>query len=162
MKVVYVIHSLATKGGAERIISEKMNCLASLDGYDITVITCYQDPEVTPNCYNLSDGVRQIHLRIPFHRQYPLQLPHAILDQMEKFPIRLEWSYRKLIDDINPDIIIGLGHSFADLVCRIKCRAAIIIESHGVRRYLLSDSIRKTPIPRIFSTIFHCPTICIL
>ena len=153
MKVVYVIHSLATKGGAERIISEKMNCLASLDGYDISVITCYQDPEVTPNCYNLSDGVRQIHLRIPFHRQYHYSYPMRFWIKWKNFrQTRVE--LQKAIDDINPDIIIGLGHSFADLVCRIKCRAAIIIESHGVRRYLLSDSIRKTPIPRIFSTIF--------
>ena len=101
MKVVYVIHSLATKGGAERIISEKMNCLASLDGYDITVITCYQDPEVTPNCYNLSDGVRQIHLRIPFHRQYHYSYPMRFWIKWKNFrQTRVE--LQKAIDDINP------------------------------------------------------------
>ena len=39
MKIVYIIDSLAFKGGAERIVSEKMNYLAALHGYEVTVIT---------------------------------------------------------------------------------------------------------------------------
>ena len=40
MRVVYVIDSLASKGGAERILSEKMNYLAAHFGYEVYVITC--------------------------------------------------------------------------------------------------------------------------
>ena len=49
MKIVYVIDSLASKGGAERILTDKMNYLVANCGYDVYVITCYQDVERMPN-----------------------------------------------------------------------------------------------------------------
>ena len=73
MKIVYVIDSLASKGGAERIISEKMNYLVDALGYDVTVITCYQFPESMPNAYQISDNIRQINLQIEAHHQYRYQ-----------------------------------------------------------------------------------------
>ena len=39
MKIAYVIDSLASKGGAERILSDKMNYMADHFGYDVYVIT---------------------------------------------------------------------------------------------------------------------------
>ena len=70
MKVVYVIDSLASKGGAERIITDKMNYMAAHFGYEMFVITCYQDIDKTPNAYVLSEHVRQINLNIPYYSQY--------------------------------------------------------------------------------------------
>ena len=49
MKIVYVIDSLASKGGAERILSDKMNYMAEHFGYDVYVITCYQNTKTDPN-----------------------------------------------------------------------------------------------------------------
>lgn len=137
MKIVYVIDSLAFKGGAERIISEKMNYLSTVYGYGVSVITCYQFPQTNPNSYYLSDQVRQIDLCIPVYSQYKY-----------KYPIRLwmKWKYNyelccklgKTVKSIDPDILIGVSYTLADVVCRIKCRAAKIIESHEARLFTMS------------------------
>lgn len=51
MKIVYVIDSLASKGGAERILSDKMNYMVEHFGYDVYVITCFQNTQTDPNVY---------------------------------------------------------------------------------------------------------------
>ncbi len=56
MKIVYVIDSLSGKGGAERIIINKMEYLVTHLGYEAAIITCYQDEE-TPNAYPISDKI---------------------------------------------------------------------------------------------------------
>ena len=70
MRIVYVIDSLASKGGAERILSDKMNYMAAHYGYEVYVVTCYQNFETMPNAYYLSDLVTQINLNIPYYSQY--------------------------------------------------------------------------------------------
>ena len=134
MRIVYIIDTLSTKGGAERIISEKMSYLATHFNYDVSVITCYQFPKTMPNCYNLSDKVNQINLSFPLHQQYKYHYPKRIW---------IKWRYRKqlskqlndIINYINPDIIIGVGYALADYVCQIKSKAAKIIESHEARMF---------------------------
>ena len=134
MRIVYIIDTLSTKGGAERILSEKMSYLATHFDYDVSVITCYQFPETMPNCYNLSDKVKQINLCFPLHQQYKYHYPKRIW---------IKWRYRKqlskqlndIINYINPDIIIGVGYALADYVCQIKSKAAKIIESHEARMF---------------------------
>lgn len=137
MKIVYIIDSLASKGGAERILTEKMNYLVNLGKYDVYVITCNQFPDSMPNRYPLSDKVMQINLCIPSHLQYK-----------HKYPQRLwyKWCYyhqtrqelTRTVKDINPDIIIGVGYVLANIVCRINCKAVKIIESHEARPYTMS------------------------
>jgi hypothetical protein len=56
MKIVYVIASLETSGGTERIISEKANYLADVFGYDISII-CYGQSISSTNFYNLSKKI---------------------------------------------------------------------------------------------------------
>ena len=79
MKIVYVIDSLASKGGAERIIINKMEYLATRFGYDVSIIACYQDDE-TPNAYPVPEQVSQYKLRnylsIP---QYQYRYPYRLL-----------------------------------------------------------------------------------
>lgn len=152
MKIVYIIDTLSTKGGAERIISEKMNYMATHYGYDVSIITCYQFPESMPNCYILSDKVKQINLCFPIHQQYKYHYPKRLW---------VKWSYRRqlskqlnnTINSINPDIIIGVGYALADVVCRIKCKATKIIESHEARLYTKTFYLfRAYP---LLSTIYY-------
>lgn len=134
MRIVYFIDSLASKGGAERIISEKMNYLATHYNYDVSVITWYQFPEAMPNSYYLSDKVRQINLCFPSHLQYNYNYPIRLWIKW-KYNHRLKQKLEETVNSINPDIIIGVGYTLADVVCRIKCNAAKIIESHEARIY---------------------------
>ena len=75
MKIAYVIDSLASKGGAERILSDKMNYMADHFGYDVYVITCYQNTKTDPNVYYLSDKVKQVNLSIHYYAQYHYRYP---------------------------------------------------------------------------------------
>ena len=77
MRITYVIDTLASKGGAERIIIEKMNYLASHFGYEVSVICCYQC-EGDVNAYPLSDKVSQIYLHVPFYSQYQYPYPYRL------------------------------------------------------------------------------------
>ena len=88
MRIVYIINSLSYKGGAERIISEKMNYMATHWGYDVSIITCYQFPETMPNSYYLSDKVRQINLCITSHLRYKYSYPKRLW---------VEWKYARLL-----------------------------------------------------------------
>lgn len=136
MKILYVIDSLAKKGGTERIVTEKMNYLAHHYGYDVTVVTCFQNPDITPNTYELSPKVRQIGLGIPFFSHYDKGYPHRLYLKW-KFRRRLVRELTAAVRAADPDILIGLAYFRADVVCGIRCRAKKIIESHDARQFTL-------------------------
>ena len=140
MKIVYIIDSLALKGGAERIITEKMNYLATIYNYDVSVITYYQFHE--PNTYPLSCKVKQINLSIPFYQQYRYSYPKRLWLKWG-FYRQLQIELQQTVNSINPDILIGVGYTLADVVCSIKCQAAKIIESHEARIYTKSPLLKK-------------------
>ncbi len=150
MRIVYVIDSLASKGGAERILCDKMNYLFTNYGYDVYVITCYQNVSQHPNAYNLSEQVHQINLNIPYYSQYQYCYPWRLL---------VKWSiYRQLIRDltstvqrINPDILVGLGYFQADIVSGLRCRAVKVIESHEARIFTMSNhGLNRSWLSRVY------------
>ena len=149
MKIVYIIDSLALKGGAERIITEKMNYLATIYNYDVSVITYYQFHE--PNTYPLSCKVKQINLSIPFYQQYRYSYPKRLCLKWG-FYRQLQIELQQTVNSINPNILIGVGYTLADVVCSIKCQAAKIIESHEARMYTQSPLLHKNT--SLFSTIY--------
>ncbi len=138
MKIIYVIDSLASKGGAERILSDKMNYMVDYFGYDVYVITCYQNQQKDPNTYYLSDKVKQINLNIPYYRQYRYRYPKRLWVKWSLYR-RLNRQMTKTVQQIDPDVLIGLGFFNADLVTGIRCRAVKIIESHEARPFIFSD-----------------------
>ena len=156
MKITYIVETLAYKGGAERIISEKMNYLADLHGYEVTVVTLFQKPHETPNVYYLSDRVRQIDLQIPAHLQYKHRYPRRLW---------VKWQYsrmlrRKLTETITalaPDVIVGMGFASADVVCKLKTTAAKVIESHEARRFTMSNAQHtgRSPLTRPFGSLYR-------
>ena len=137
MKIVYVIDSLASKGGAERVIINKMDYMVNHFSYDISIITCYQDKK-TPNAYPIPSGIRQVFLGIPFYSQYKYHYPyrlwvkHSIDKQMQKV-------LTKTVIDMDPDILIGVSYFQAHIITGIKCRAKKVIEVHEPRPFTLSD-----------------------
>ena len=132
MKIVYVITSLATQGGTERIIAEKANYFAENFGYDVTII-CYIQETNTSNFYTLSDKVKQVNLGVQFYSQYKYKYPKRL---WMKYKLRTQ--YKKALTNavlfINPDILIGITHFRSDSVCSINCKAKKIVESHIPRK----------------------------
>ena len=157
MKIVYIISTIAKKGGAERIITEKANYLTEHWGYDISIVTLFQE-ENEKNLYPIHKKIRQINLDIPFYTQYSY-----------KYPIRLWKKYiinyrmRKLlaetINGINPDIIIGVSYSHAEKISTIPCRAKKIIECHEPRILFNSISGLDSFQSKLYSKLFYFRTI---
>ena len=138
MKIVYVIDSLASKGGAERILSDKMNYMVEHFGYDVYVITCLQDLEKNPNVYFLSEKVTQINLNIHYYAQYQYCYPQRLWVKYSIYK-QLKKKLTAAIQQIDPDVLIGLGYFNADMVCGINCKAVKIVESHEARIFTLTD-----------------------
>ena len=137
MKIVYVIDSLASKGGAERVIMNKMDYMVKHFNYDISIITCYQDKN-TPNAYPLPNGIKQVCLGIPFYSQYKYRYPYRLWVK-HAIDIKLQQALTHAITKIDPDILIGVSYFQADVVSGIKCRAKKVIEVHEPRPFTLSD-----------------------
>lgn len=134
MKIVYVIASLATSGGTERIVSEKANYMADVFGYDVCII-CYDQRKDSPNFYILSDKVKQINLGLQMYSQFRYKYPRRL---WKKYVLRnrLKRELSKVVKESNPDLLIGISHFRADIVCAIDCKARKIIESHVPRSFI--------------------------
>ena len=155
MKIVYVIDSLGSKGGAERILSDKMNYLATHFNNNVFVITCYQNPLITPNVYYLSDQVKQINLNISYYSQYKYKYPKRL---WVKYSIHRELcrQLKNTIFEIKPDILIGLSYFMGDFVSSIKCNASKIIESHEARIFTLSDNgLNRSWLSKIYMKFYR-------
>ena len=137
MKIVYVIDSLASKGGAERIIINKMEYLATRFGYDVSIIACYQDDE-TPNAYPVPEQVCQYKLGVPFYSQYQYRYPYRLLVK-QRLKRQLRRELTKTVQTLDPDILIGVSYFEADVVTAVPCRAKKLIEVHEPRPFTLSD-----------------------
>ena len=138
------------------IISEKINYLVENTGYDITVVTCTQFPQRDVNSYYLSAQVRQIDLCIPVFMQYHHKYPPRLWFKW-KYCHELHHKLTAAVKAIDPDIMVGVSYTLANVVCSIKCRAAKVIESHEARPFTLSDIQYKSPsaLSAFFNSIYR-------
>ena len=154
MRIVYVIDSLASKGGAERILSDKMNYMTTHYGYEVYVITCYQDIKTMPNVYYLSDKVKQVNLNIPYYSHYKYGYPKRLWVKWQ-FHRQLCKQLKQTVQRIDPDILIGLGYFQADVVTGIPCRAKKIVESHEARVFTMSNhGLSRSLLSRLFMRFY--------
>ena len=155
MKIVYVIDSLASRGGAERILSEKMGYLALYDKYEVYVITCYQNPAQQLNAYPLSEKVHQIDLNIPYYSQYHYRYPVRLWKKWEIYRT-LKNKLTATVQSIDPDVLTGLGYFQADVVTGIQCRAKKIVELHEARIFTMSDQgLSRSLFSRLYMRIYR-------
>ncbi|WP_455664241.1 glycosyltransferase family 4 protein [Phocaeicola sp.] len=144
MKIVYVYDAIARVGGVERILVDKMNYLAEVYGYEIYLITAAQGKH--PFSFPLSDKVKHVDIDARFHLQYQYGYPKRIWVkwQMDR---RFRRNLKKQIQQIDPDIIIGTTYYKADVICKLKCRAKKIIESHCAKSHTgQNDGIKRNAI----------------
>lgn len=149
MKIVYVYDAIARIGGVERILVDKMNYLAEVYGYEIYLITAAQG--LHPFSFPLSDKVKHVDIDARFHVQYQYKYPKRL---WVKWKMDRDFKHRlqKQIAFIDPDIIIGTTYYKADVICRLKCRAKKIIESHCAKAYTgQNDGVKRN----IFLQWFH-------
>lgn len=154
MKIAYVYSTMATTGGTERMITEKVNYLSEHFGYDITIITCFQLPN-EENYFAMSEKVKQINLAIPYFSQYKYKYPKRLWIRW-KVNRQLRNSIIKTVKQVDPDILIGVSRFKANFMSSIKCRAQKIIECHEVRYNTLFEigTNRAFPI-RVYMNIYE-------
>ena len=155
MKIVYILQSLAFKGGTERVIIEKTNYLSEHYQYDISIITCTQAPN-EPNYYPLSHRITQTNLDIHDYTVYKYKYPRRLWKKWEM----KSYFRKRLTEEVNrikPDIIIGVGHYKADIICKLQGNFKIIIECHDGRMItsVLSKKEKRSFISKLYMTYFR-------
>lgn len=130
MKIVYMIEDFSIKGGAERIISEKANYLASFH-HEITIISVYHDEK--PMSYKLNKGVNFISLDIPFTPKSDSIILSIIYRIITIWRVFIH--FQKVINEIKPDIIFFTMVLGAIILPLCKTKAKKIYESHSARSF---------------------------
>ena len=132
MKLFYIYTALTTKGGADRVLSEKANWLSE-HGYDVCVVTDTQlgrEP-----IYPLVNGVRIIDLGIDFSQEYGLPFIKRIY-----IYYKLMRQYRKkltqLLFEEKPDVVITLLGRDIDFLPNIKDGSVKIGEAHTIKQFI--------------------------
>lgn len=131
MEIVYVIEDFSIKGGAERIIAEKANYLASRFQHHVTIVSIYHDER--PISYHLEESVDFISLEIPFTPKN-----HSILLKT-LFRIitigKIIFKFQTIINRIQPKLIFYTMSLGAILLPLIKTKAKKVYESHSARSF---------------------------
>ena len=149
MKIVYLYDSLALIGGLERILTDKMNYLADVYGYDVFLITSSQGNK--PFAFPISSKVKHIDLGINIHHQYQYLYPKRIWIKRQKNRL-FKNKLTGVINQIKPDILVCPTNFRADIVCQLKCSANKIIESHCAKSY---TGINEGTKRNLFIDILH-------
>ena len=132
MKIYYIYTALVTKGGADRVISEKANWLAE-HGHDIAIVTDTQlgrEP-----VFPLSPKVQLIDLAIDFSREYG----HGFLVRVWMY-FKLMHRYRKkikaLLMENHPDIVISTLGRDISFITKINDGSRKIGEAHTTKHFI--------------------------
>lgn len=130
MKIIYLYPSLTTLGGADRMIIQKANYLAEQLGHEVYIITDSQGDY--PFVYTISDKVHHIDTRINFNRQYKYRFIIRILFY-QYMARKYKKAVSKLLDKIQPDIIISTLGRESDFITQLKDGSKKIGEVHTTR-----------------------------
>lgn len=128
MKIVYVCKVFAEWGGLERVWTDKMNALSELDGYGVWLLTTDQGSHPYP--YPISDKVHCYDLNIRFTKQYQYSFLKRYYTKYRLTRL-FRQELRRLIDEIQPDILICNTSSYVSALVQWKGNVPLIVESHG-------------------------------
>ena len=132
MKIYYVYTALTTKGGADRVLTEKANWLAE-HGYEVGIITDSQMGR--PPVFPLSPKVNLINLDIDFSKEYG----HNLLMRTYMYYLLMSEYKRKMktvLDAEKPDIVITTMGRDLDFLTDLYKDGAIIGEAHTTKHFL--------------------------
>lgn len=132
MKIFYLYTALVTKGGADRVITEKANWLVE-HGFDVAIVTDTQLGR--PPVFPLSSKIRLIDLEVDFSKEYG----HNFLMRIY-FYYKLMYDYRRkleaLLKNEKPDVVITTLGREIDFLTKIKDGSKKIGEVHTTKFFL--------------------------
>ena len=134
MKIVYVYPTLASWGGVERILVDKMNLLSQSGGYEIFALTYNQGQHQVP--FQLDNHVHHIDLQVRTHLKYRYKALRRLWEGWK----RSCWLRKRLkqkLAEISPDIIITTTNGELALLSKLKGTTPLVVESHGGYNHLI-------------------------
>jgi glycosyltransferase involved in cell wall biosynthesis len=132
MKVFYIYTALLTKGGADRVLTEKANWLAE-HGYEVGIITDTQMGR--PPVFPLSPKVNMINLDIDFSKEYGhnlLMRTYLYYQLMSEYKRKM----KAVMDVEKPDIVITTMGRDLDFLPDLYKDGTIIGEAHTTKHFL--------------------------
>jgi len=102
MRLLFLIDQIHLHGGAEKILSQKINCLIKIYNYDIYLLTNEQKNK--DFVYFLEPNLRWKDLRINYYRELSYFHPLNLLKSFAHY-----FKLKNEIKKINPDIIISVS-----------------------------------------------------
>lgn len=134
MHIVYIYSEITIKGGADKVIVEKANYLAT-HGYSITIIT--ESQMGRPTSYELIPQVKHIDMGLDFNKQYSQGVLHRFITYK-----KLMWTYKKhlrqILSEQKPDIVITTMGRSLSLLPSIHDGSLKIGEAHTTKQNLRS------------------------
>ena len=134
MKIVYCLNSIRFLGGIQRVTTVKANALADIPGNEVYVVVT--DNKAGPEIHELSPKVHLIDLDINYydHNQERSMLTNLIVGMAKGVPHKK--ALVKVLNQINPDIVISVGMSEKYMLTSMKKRTwKIIREFHSEKYY---------------------------
>jgi glycosyltransferase involved in cell wall biosynthesis len=128
MKILYVNTAMATWGGIERVLVEKMNYLSEQYGYEICLVTADQGNH--PIHYPLNRNIVYQDLGINFHQQYHFKGIRRIIKELKLNRLFVE-RLRCLILESPPDIIVSIRSNLTNNIVKAKGNIPLVFESHS-------------------------------
>lgn len=134
MRILYIYPELTIKGGADKVIIDKANYLAT-HGHEVIVVTESQMGRAT--VFPLSPEVTHVDMGLNFNKQYmqsTIKRAYTYYTLMRAYKRRL----RQLLLKEEPDIIITtLGRSI-DFLADVNVGSIKIAEAHTTKNHLRS------------------------
>ena len=134
MHILYIYSEISIKGGADKVLTEKANYLAT-HGYQITILTEAQMGR--PLSFQLNPMVRHVDLGLDFNSQYSQGLFRRLW-----IYLRLMRQYKKKLKntlfELHPDIVITTMGRSLSLLPKMKDGSIKIGEAHTTKNHLRS------------------------
>jgi glycosyltransferase involved in cell wall biosynthesis len=132
MKIFYIYTALLTKGGADRVLTEKANWLAE-HGYEVGIVTDTQMGR--PPVFPLSPKVRMINLDIDFAKEYGhnlLMRTYLYYQLMAEYKQKM----KEILETEKPNIVITTMGRDLDFLPDLYHDGAIIGEAHTTKQFM--------------------------
>lgn len=141
MKIVYICECLTKVGGTERVLTNKINYLSDVYGYEAYLITSCQGS--IPFSFPVSSKVvhEDVDVRLFNQSKYKFIKRRIVAHNLR---LKLRRELQRCVDKIKPDIIIGLSYYEPQTICQLNTNAKVIIESHvSIKHTPEVDGIRR-------------------
>ena len=146
MKLVYYTDQFYRHGGIEKVLSQKLNYFANLDGFEVYLITSQQMKQAF--CYSISAKVRHIDLGIDYDITKSYFHPKNLL----KVPLHIQ-KLKKWLKDIKPSNLIVCNYGFDFYFIPFIAKNIKTIKEFHSSRFQRAQNIPKTVYQKVIRKV---------